>query len=186
MSTKVTPVLAVDEILRAEWVARVSALDLYVHELIAQRMLGIFEKKISSTQAYLRFQLSNETIERIQSANSQLDASTAFDLAVRNWLETRTFQDPEKIAEGIRLCSEVELWNEVALRLGANNSDKNNQAKGIKKDLSLIVGRRNKIAHEGDLQPTSPRQPWPINPSDLLYVRDKIEGIVRAIDATVK
>jgi hypothetical protein len=31
------------DVLRAEWVARVSALDLYVHELIAQNMVATYE-----------------------------------------------------------------------------------------------------------------------------------------------
>lgn len=43
MAGQLTAVLSPDELLRAEWVARVSALDLYVHELIAQNMLKIFE-----------------------------------------------------------------------------------------------------------------------------------------------
>lgn len=36
LANQLTPALRPDELLRAEWVARVSALDLYVHELVAQ------------------------------------------------------------------------------------------------------------------------------------------------------
>jgi hypothetical protein len=41
----------------------------------------------------------------------------------------------------------------VAARLGAPIAKKNDAAKSIKKTLSLVIERRNKIAHEGDLQP---------------------------------
>jgi hypothetical protein len=51
--------------------------------------------------------------------------------------------------------------------------------------LSLIAERRNKIAHEGDLQPSVPRTPWPITRSDVTEVATFIEDLVRTIDAIV-
>src|SRR5690348_1514771 len=172
-----TGVVQPDELLRAEWVARVSALDLYVHELVAQLMLATFEGRRPPTPAYLKFQLSNETVNRIRTAASQSDASAAFDLFVRNYLARITFQDPEGIAEGVRLCSAVELWNEVALKLGATAATKIDEAKDLKRRLSLVVQRRNKIAHEGDLQQPPLREPWPIDQKDLRTVAEEIERI---------
>ena len=43
VSKQATAALQPDERLRAEWASRVSALDLYVHELVAQNLLQIFE-----------------------------------------------------------------------------------------------------------------------------------------------
>lgn len=185
LANNVSSVLCPDELLRAEWVARLSALDLYIHELVAQLMLATFEGGRPATPAYLKFRLSNETLDRIRAAATASDASAAFDLEARDQLGYLTYQDPEKIAEGVRLCSNVELWNEVALNLGATAATKTSQAKLLKRDLSLIVQRRNKIAHEGDLQPTSVREPWPISQSDLTFVENHIERVVRAIDAVV-
>jgi uncharacterized phage protein gp47/JayE len=177
--------LNLDELLRAEWVARVSALDLYVHELVAQRMLAIFEGTIEPTPAYLKFQISNETLRRISSATTLSQAGSAFDLEVRTQLSTITYQNPDNIADGIRLISQIELWNEIAMSLGATPGTKISNAKALRKDLSIIVERRNKIAHEGDLQPPAPRQPWSISQSDLQLVAQKIEAIVGAMDAVV-
>lgn len=175
-------VLQPDEILRAEWVARVSALDLYVHELIAYRMVGIFEGKLPSCSGYNTFAVSAETLERIRAASSSTDATAAFDLAVRDQLSRRTFQYPDDIAAGIRLCSSVALWTEVAVRLGATVQTKDDQAKKIKKELTQIAARRNKIVHEGDLQPTIPRSPWPIQQEHLVLVTSFIHRIVFAIE----
>lgn len=83
----------------------------------------------------------------------------------------------------MRLCSEIELWNEVALNLGATPSTKVDEAKSLKKMLSLMVRRRNQIIHEGDVQPSPLREPWPINQADVAFVAAQIEMIVRAIDA---
>lgn len=174
-----------DELLRAEWVARLSALDLYVHELVSQRMLEAFLGQRRPATAFLRFRISNETLVRIHSASTITDKAAAFDLDIRTQLARETFQSPEKIAEAIRLCSDIELWNEIAIQLGATQSTKNSQAKALKKSLSLLVERRNKIAHEADLQPSLPRNPWPIAQNDLHEVSTLVEQIVRTIDPLI-
>lgn len=185
MAATMTGALPVDELLRAEWVARVSALDLYVHELVAQRMVMSFEGALPRTDQLQAFHLPLETIDRIRTAPSLSAASSAFDLEIREQLSYVTYQDPDKIAEGVRLCSKVELWNSVAVHQGATPAQKGDEAKKIKRQLRAIVDRRNKIAHEGDLQPTLPVTPWPIAQSDLVLVSTFLEGLVRSIDACV-
>ena len=133
----------------------------------------------------MRFQVSTETLARIRAAATPSDASAAFDLEVREKLGYMTFQDPDKIAEGVRLITSIELWHEVALKLGATPAMKVAKAQNLKKELSLVVQRRNKIAHEGDLQPVPPREPWLISQSDLALVADLIQMIARGIDAVV-
>ena len=185
LASSVSSILKPEELLRAEWVARVSALDLYIHELVAQQMLSTFEGHRSPSPGYLRFQISADTINRIRMAAIPSDAGAAFDLEVREKLSYFTYQDPEKIADGVRLFSPVELWNEVALHLGATQADKVTRAQSLRKELSLVVRRRNAIAHEGVLRPTPPREPWPISQADLAVVTELIERVVRGIDAVV-
>lgn len=185
LSGQLTVALSPDELLRAEWVARVSALDLYIHELIAQKMLEIFEGRRSPSSGFQRFTIPNDVLMRIRAASSLADQNAAFDLEVRSRLGFATYQDPDKIADGVRLFSDVELWNEIALRHGATNSTKVNEAKALKRGLSLIVERRNKIAHEGDLQPGAPRVPWPINSSDLKEVTRMVLLIVTTLEQIV-
>lgn len=185
MATHATAALPVEEILRAEWVARVSALDLYVHELVAQGMQSAFEGTIPRTPRFLAFQLPLATVERIRVAPSPTAASAAFDLEVRRQLAFSTFQDPEKIADGLRLCSNVELWNAIALHQGATQATKTTRVKQLKSQLRAIVDRRNKIAHEGDMQPAVPVTPWPIVQADLAQVGSFIEKLVNSMEACV-
>lgn len=185
LAANATLALRTDEVLRAEWAARVSALDLYIHELVAQRMLDVFERRRPACPAYLRYRLSTETLNRISAAVTPTDAAAAFDLDVREQLGAKTFQAPDDIAEGIRHCSPVELWNSVALHQGAPESRKQDFAKTIRRNLSFVVQRRNKIVHEGDLQPGIPRVPWPVSQADLTSVTTLIEGIVRSIHTVV-
>lgn len=133
----------------------------------------------------MRFQVSTETLNRIRAAAITSEASAAFDLYVRSYLSRITYQAPDDIADGVRLCSKIELWNEVALKLGATQATKADEAASLKKQLSLILRRRNIIAHEGDLQQSPLREPWPIGRADLTFVGNQIERLVRAIDAVV-
>jgi hypothetical protein len=184
ISSSTLSTASAEELLRAEWVARVSALDLYIHELVVQNMLNIFDGTRPVCPGFRRFECSGETLLRIKAASS-LDARAAFDLEVRNKLGRITFQFPEAIADGVRFISDCELWNEIALAKGASSATKTVAAKSLKISLSLIAERRNKIAHEGDLQPTVPRTPWPIGSSDVRNVAIFIEDLVRTIDKIV-
>lgn len=186
LAANVAGALKPEELLRAEWVARVSALDLYVHELVSQRMVAVFEGTIPKTPAYSTFMLPSDTVDRIRKAPSATDASAAFDLEVRRQLGLVTFQHPDKIADGLRMCSAAELWNDVALHQGATPQTKVAKAKHIRGQLTTIVDRRNKIAHEGDLQPKSiPIAPWPISQGDVLVVANFIAQLVDSIEACV-
>src|SRR5262245_17490713 len=78
MANNAAPVLDPDELLRAEWAMRVSALDLYVHEVVAQNLLKIFQGRRPVCPGYSKLQISSDTLMRIQ-ANGRGGASdTAF------------------------------------------------------------------------------------------------------------
>lgn len=182
LAANAAAVMQPEELLRAEWVARVAALDLYVHELVTQRLVEIFEGSRPPTPQYSALKVANGTLDRIRTASTPGDASRAFDLDIRSQLALVTYQDPDKIADGIRLVSPAELWNDVAVHLGATPAAKSAAAKSLKTQLSLIVRRRNKIAHEGDLEPAAPRVPAVILQADVLLVAQFVERIVRAIE----
>jgi hypothetical protein len=185
MANHATAALQPDELLRAEWASRVSALDLYVHELVAQNLLQIFEGSRPTCPGFARLQVSSDALMRIQAATTSAERSTAFDLEVRTKLSRITFQYPDDIADGVRLISPCRLWNEVALKLGATATTVAADTESLKKRLSLVVDRRNKIVHEGDLQPMVPRTPWPISRPDISDVAIFINEIVSAIDSIV-
>jgi hypothetical protein len=178
-----TAALQPDELLRAEWASRVSALDLYVHELVTMHLVGIFAGTRPMCPGFARFQVSGEALMRIQSASTPTECAAAFELEVRTRLSRITYQSPDDIADGIRMISPCSLWNEIALRLGATAITVTTVAGDIKKKLSVIVDRRNKIVHEGDLQPTVPRTPWVITRTDLIEVAAFIGSIVSSIDS---
>ena len=66
------------------------------------------------------------------------------------------------------------LWRGVAVRLGLSEVL-------IKDQLRLIVERRNKIAHEADIDPSFPGARWPISLQDTLDSINFIKIIGQAI-----
>jgi hypothetical protein len=58
--------------------------------------------------------------------------------------------------------------------------------KEIKTSLLLIVDRRNKIAHEADIDPSFPGQRWPIDSVLVEDTLDKLDAIARAIFKAIK
>lgn len=83
------------------------------------------------------------------------------------------------------MISDIELWNQIAAYQSGDTQGNQIKSKEIKSQLSMVVDRRNKVAHEGGMQPVTPRIPWPIHSSDLVVVRDFIGNLVIAIDALV-
>jgi hypothetical protein len=85
-----------------------------------------------------------------------------------------SFQQPDKIADAIRLISSIELWNLVAIELGMSSAD-------VKTGLKIIIDRRNTIAHEADMDPTNPGFRWTINANMANEATDFIDRIAEAI-----
>ncbi|WP_125472021.1 hypothetical protein [Achromobacter aegrifaciens] len=172
-----------EELLRAEWAARVSALDLYVHEKVAQGLLQVFIGAKPSTPAFERFTIPNSVLMRIRSATEPAQQYAAFDFEIRRQLSLVSYQYPDAIADGIRLISSVELWKAIALHHGSTPQAAISDAKALKGQLKMIVDRRNKIVHEGDMQPSFPRAAWAITPEDLTIVESLIRKVVFGIEA---
>src|SRR5580658_826653 len=75
-----------------------------------------------------------------------------------------------RFAPESRMVSSIELWNEIAKFYGAAGAAIKTAASVLKMELSQVVNRRHKIVHEGDLQPGTPRIPWPITRHDVDHV----------------
>lgn len=109
-------------------------------------------KEIQQTQGY-DFLQNSHTISSLSLiiANSllnKLNQNTIWlENEIRETLSYKSFQQPDKIADAIRLISDKKLWDEVGNLMGKS-------AKEIKQQLTAIVDRRNKIAHEADIDPS--------------------------------
>jgi hypothetical protein len=169
-------VVDVSDALRASIVLGVSALDHFVHEVARRGMLETARGHRPPTGAYLRFQVSLRGVAE----GSQSGGLDWLDQEIRARHGWQTFQDPDKIADVLRCVTDKPLWRDVGVHLGLGASD-------AKARLRLIVDRRNKIAHEADVDPTSPGCRWPISATvvaEALAFLDRLGVAIAAVAAT--
>ena len=173
MGTLLTPAIDISDIWRAQIVLVVSALDHFIHELTRLGMIECAKNSRQKTDAYLRFPMP---IAAAELALGGVAHEVWMGETVREKHSWQSFQDPDKLAEAMRLISSVKLWDAVGSELSMAPKD-------VKTRLALIVDRRNKIAHEADLDPTSAGFRWPI---DATLARDTVDFIEQLGDAIFK
>jgi len=170
LRSQTTSVLDLSDILRAQLVMAVSVLDYYIHEIVRLGMLKGYHGHRIQTEAFSRFQIA------LSGALQCISNPTSDDWLedqIRNRHSFQSFQQPDKIADAIRLISDIELWKEVAKHLGKTSDD-------VKQQLTLIVNRRNQIAHEADIDPSFGTR-WPIDEILLNESVDFIEQLAETI-----
>jgi RiboL-PSP-HEPN len=140
------------DILRSQLVYAVSALDKLIHELVKTGMLQAFMNQRSKTSKFNSFSISLETYNNIQQTSQQrpntlqLETPEYFfeqEIIVKH--KYLAFQEPDKIADALSfIWEEKQKWQKIALLFNASDDD-------IKKNLKIIVSRRNQIVHEADI-----------------------------------
>lgn len=170
-----TSVMDVTDLLRAQIVMAVSALDHYIHEVTRAGMLEVYNQARPPTGAFLNFQI---TMGAAMTAVKGPNADTWLDIEIRERHGHLSFQHPDRIADAIRLFSSRELWPAVAAQLNMSVQEARNR-------LRLIVERRNKIAHEADLDPSYPGSRWPISLPDAENSANFVRYLGEAIHSVV-
>jgi hypothetical protein len=109
----------------------------------------------------------------------RLNNTSWLESEIRERLGYQSFQQADKIADAIRYISDKKLWDEVATQM-------NISAKDIKQQLNSIVDRRNKIAHEADIDPTfNIGSRWNIDEVLVSNAVDFINQLVESIHQTL-
>lgn len=175
----VTEAVRLDEILRAEIVLAVSALDCYVHDVVRIGMTKTLALTSGEPNAYLNFGVSMQVVKRLLRASSADDKAMLFDQEVRRLHGFKTFQTADSISQAFGLLGIAHLWDKIGDGLGILPSD-------VKVQLNLLVGRRNAIAHEGDIDPSSGiGTKYPIDLPTVQQSADFLDSLVHQMQAVV-
>ena len=175
LGTRTTSALDTSDILRSALVSAVSALDQYIHEIVRLGILEIYRGLRTNTLSWLKFEVSLGNALQIRAAP---DDDSWLDSEIRERHSWQSFEHPDRVADAIRLISDVNLWDTVASDLGSVTAD-------VKQRLKLIVDRRNKIAHEADIDPSFPNTRWPIDDQMVSDSTTFIEQVVHSIHKAV-
>ncbi|MBS1509061.1 MAG: hypothetical protein JSS79_20655 [Bacteroidetes bacterium] len=172
------PAMDISEILRAEYVLLVSAFDYYVHDLVRDGMLEIFEGKNKTNSEFDRFHISLKSVNLLLSTSDKVVRVQLLDNEIRKITSKHSYQAPSSVERALSLISVKSIWKAISKDLKIDKED-------IVKELGLIVHRRNKIAHEADINPITNGKTL-IDKKTVKDVREFLVKLVRAIDKKVK
>ena len=147
INLQTTPSLDLSDILRAQYVMLVSALDHFIHELVRFGMIEIYNKNRKETKKFQEFIFSTEKDILFKKAIMEEKSDVWLNHQIRYRNGFKSFQEADKIQEAMLLIIDTDIWKEVA-----DNLD--NDISQIKRRLNLIIDRRNQISHEADIEPT--------------------------------
>lgn len=139
------PLLKVEisEILRAEIVLTVSAMDCFIHDLVRLGMLDTFKGNRVASKSFPKFNVSMKSLLRVIDANTPSEQQAYLESEIRRINSADSYQSPKSIEYALQLINIKSIWVLISPKM-------QKPAEDIKNELSLIINRRNKIAHEAD------------------------------------
>lgn len=165
----------IDGLLRMEIVMSVSALDQYIHQIVVDKAIDILRNDRQLPTNFSKLLVGCDSIASVLQSVQISDALAFVENDIRGKLSWKSFQQPDKINEALRYISNYSIWNEVAILMSRNVTD-------VKSQLSLIVKRRDSIAHEADYDIINYCQ-YPISDTMCITAVNFIVEVVFMIDS---
>jgi hypothetical protein len=159
------------EMYRAALVLAVGALESYVHGVVLDRAVDILLGRITGGADDRKVGLPFGAVSQIIDAQNDADRELAARTHVAQRLSLETYQKPEDIGKAFAMVGISKLWSSAFTDAGAATLA-----------LSLVVRRRNAIAHQCDADPVTHSQITPFSDADALYAIGVVQETVRAID----
>ena len=169
-----------DEILRAEIVLVVSALDCFIHDIVRQGMLETYQNERTASPLFKQFKIPFKALQLIESVDTEGNKLEFLEAAIQEANAKDSYQSPVSIEYALQLINIKSIWKNCAEAMDMS-------AKDIKDELALIINRRNKIAHEADYNNLTGCKS-PINREQtnkiIKFIEDFCESIYRVVQQT--
>lgn len=133
-----------DEILRAQLIQIVSAFDTFIHDCVR---IGIVKQFIASgaiSNTLKAYPIPFEDFLTINALPNINDKALFLDGVIKKVNSKDSYQAPKSVEYALGLLGVNNIWTKVAPGMKMNAQD-------VKVELANIANRRNKIAHESDL-----------------------------------
>jgi hypothetical protein len=146
LTTIVKVPFSFDDLLRSQIVYALSAFDKLLHDLIRIGMVEMYTGRRVPTGRYHSEPITMQFHSELLAAGVP-PKEILFEQEVVRKLSRLSFQDPDKVADGLSLIwNEEYKWTKIAEAMGRDPQD-------VKVKLRLIASRRNAIVHESDIHP---------------------------------
>ncbi|RGM93731.1 MULTISPECIES: HEPN domain-containing protein [Bacteroidales] len=154
----------VSDLLRAQLVNAVSALDRFLHELVRIGIVESFLQQRPLTNKFKSFVLTSQTIikilelERASTPPQSVEEDKTYwiNKEVTENLKTLSFQHPNKIKDALSyIWKEEHKWQVIAKEMNLPGYTDNDKQRYLEQTLVLIAERRNQMVHEADVDPST-------------------------------
>ena len=151
-------------LLKAQLVNVVSAFDMFIHSIVKKGVIEIFSRTRIQTSKFQSMTFQAKTILKLieimapdfMPSSSDEIPEIILEKDLHNKMSYMSFQHPDKVVDALSL-----IWNEphkiqiLAEDIKLPGRTINEKALMLKQQLETIIQRRNQIAHEGDIDPTT-------------------------------
>lgn len=169
---KNAPLVDSSYLLRAKYVLIISAFDTYMHEIIIDKACDLFFTEKIPPDSVIELPLNK--IQNIMKQESQIEQQQILIAELKRLMSSDSFQSPKSIEYALSLLGIKKPWVSMSEHFGIPGKD-------IHDTLALIVNRRNKIAHESDIDPQT-KELIDIDYSVVSECSDFISKLVTEID----
>lgn len=163
------------DILRAEYVLLVSAFDCYVHDVVLHGLSKMFTGDKDTCRGFENFCLPMSAVKQLLDTDDESVRESIYNKSAKDILSKDSYQSPKSVEFALNLIDFKNVWSKVGKKIGM-------QSEELKKQLGLIIFRRNKIAHEADIQDLVSKDKTPIERSDVNDMFVFFDQIVKAIE----
>ena len=163
------------DILRAEYVLIVSAFDCYVHDVILQGMSNMFSGSKPESSGFNDFCLPMSTVKQLLDTDDPVIREGIYNASVKKLLSKDSYQSPKSVEYAMGMINHKKIWKKIGDKINVSPQD-------VVSKLGLIIQRRNKIAHEADIQNLVSMDKTPIDRSDVDDTFAFLDKIVRALE----
>ena len=131
------------DILRAEIVLAVSALDCFIHDLVKQGIIETYQGIRTPSEQFPNYKIPLQFVKLIENTDNLEDRLSFLEKAITEINSKDSYQAPKGINYALQFINIKNIWQKTSELMDI-------KAKDIQDELSLIIDRRNKIAHEAD------------------------------------
>lgn len=172
--TNMVQAMDLSDLLRSEHVLIVSAFDCYIHDVVLNGMVDMFNGSINECKNFSEFCIPMSTVRQLLSTTDTVTREAIYHSSVKKILTKDSYQTPNSVEYALGMVNLKKIWSKVGKAIGQTGDD-------VKDELGLIIRRRNKIAHEADIDSVS-MDKTSIERSDVDAVFSFLNKIVNAIE----
>ncbi|MCH8490272.1 MAG: hypothetical protein LAT81_10150 [Oceanicaulis sp.] len=158
--------------LRAGWIQAVSSFDFFMHEVSAVELRHRLENQVPIRNVLVSIDTVRAVIDqqRIDLVEDSFRKSNSY----------KSFVDPQNVGELLG-CFVESGWDKIADVFELNYKEGLDSGE-LKRSIKRIWIRRNKIAHEADINPSMAGVSlWPLSRDDLDFTITRIERVGKSV-----